>query len=305
MLDIAGLIKYAIDNDASDLHLCVGASPAIRVHGQLKPTNFKALSAADTLESLLYLMNADQREIFEKNGQIDLSADINNLGRFRVNAYKQRGSITIAIRIVKSEIPSCEYLQIPKEIVDIVDNERGLFIICGVARSGKSTVMASLIDYINSTYHKNIITLENPIEYIHTHKCSIINQREIGLDTRDYVSGMAAALREDPDVVMINSFKDAELISLSMDAARMNRLVLVSMDADSVKGCIEKILLCFKAEERDRILLQISECLRGVMCRELKKTEDGTGVVPSYEICIIDDRIRDCIKRYRLDELCI
>lgn len=303
MLDIAGLIKYAIDNDASDLHLSVGASPAIRVHGQLVITNFKSLSAADTLESLLFLMNADQRELFEKNGQIDLSTDIEGLGRFRVNAYKQRGAITIAIRIVKSEIPSLEYLKIPAEVVDIIDNEKGLFIICGVTRSGKSTVTASLLDHINSEFHKNIITLENPVEYIHYHKKSIINQREIGLDTKDYASGMSAALREDPDVIMINSFKDPEVITLSMDAARMNRLVLVSMDADSVKGCIEKILLSFKAEDRDRLLLQLSECLKGIMCRELKKTDDNQGVIPDIELCIIDDRIRDCIRRYRLDEI--
>lgn len=305
MLNLKSLIKYAIDNDASDIHLSVGAPPYMRIHGQLRATNYQVLSASDTLEALLLLMEPSSRERFEQAGQIDLATELSGIGRLRVNAYKQKGVITISIRIVHTEIPDCAYLKIPQELVALTEQRRGLIIVAGVARAGKSTVLASLIDNLNRGCLKNIITLEDPIEYHHKHKLSLINQREIGIDTDSYLSGIKSALREDPDVIMINSFKDPEVITLCLEASRLNKLVLVSMDAANVSDCIEKVLLCYKAEERDRVLLQLSESLSAICCRELLRNDDGMGVSPKYETCIVDDEMRKCIREYRLNDIAI
>src|SRR5574344_2003016 len=186
MIDIRELLKYAASQDASDVHISVGASPKIRVHGDLITTNFPKMMPADTLEMLLNLVNAEQRDTFEREGGIDISVSIPDAGRFRVNAYKQRGSITLALRIVDMEIPDPSALSIPDKVMELCTRHRGLILVTGPSGSGKSTVMAAMIDRINSTRACNIITLEDPIEYLHSHKMSVVNQREIGLDVNSY-----------------------------------------------------------------------------------------------------------------------
>ena len=302
MLHLESLLSYSIEEGASDVHISVGDVPRIRVHGKLTRTTFPVMTHSDTLEALLMLMSVEQRQEFELNGQIDLATDLDNLGRFRVNAYKQKGCITLSIRIVDSYIPSCSELNIPEPIIKSVETGRGLIIVCGMDGAGKSTVIASLIDHINSTMEKNIITLEDPIEYVHKHKNSMVNQREVGLDTQDYIVGVSYAMKEDPDVVFINSFKDPQVINACLDGAMMNRLVITSMNVCGTKACIKKIISSYSADERRMVLSDLSESLCAIVSRTLCTDKDGNRV-PAYEICVMNKELRAYIRDGKLGDL--
>lgn len=302
MLRLESLLNYSIEEGASGVHISVGDVPRMRVHGKLVKTNFPVMTHSDTLEALLTLMSAEQRQEFELNGQIDLATDLSNLGRFRVNAYKQKGCITLSIRIVDSYIPSCAELNIPEPVINQINAGSGLIIICGLDGAGKSTVIASLIDYINSTMEKNIITLEDPIEYVHKHKNSMVNQREVGLDTQDYVHGINFAMKEDPDVVFINSFKDPRVINACLDGAMMNRMIITSMNVCGTKACIKKIISSYNTDERRMVLSDLSESLCAIVSRTLCAGKDGNRV-PAYEICIMNKELRGYIRDGKLGDL--
>ena len=302
MLDLDSLLKYSIEEGASDVHISVGTVPRIRVHGKLTKTDFPVMTYSDTLEALLKLMSTEQREEFERDGQIDLATDLKNLGRFRVNAYKQKGCISLCIRIVDSVIPSCDELNIPEPLVNIVEDGRGLVIVCGMDGTGKSTVIASLLDFINTNQEKNIITLEDPIEYVHQHKNSVINQREVGLDTDSYNVGIVYAMREDPDVIFINSFKNPEVINACLDAAIMNKLVISSMNVCGTKACIKKIISLFGMDERRTVLSNLADGISAIVSRTLCVTKEGTRV-PAYEMCIMNKELKNYLREGKLGEL--
>lgn len=302
MLDIKGLLKNAYECGASDVHLCVGATPRMRIHGKLSKTNYPVLNPSDTLEILLWLLSPEQRNDFERDSSIDFAAQVDSVGRFRVNAYKQRGCISLSIRIVDSEIPDIEYLQVPKPLIDVIDKGRGLVLICGEARSGKSALIASLLNHINKNYEKNIITIEDPIEYVHTHDLSLINQREIGLDTADYYKGIQDALKEDPDVIFVKSFKDSSVIDACMDYATMNRLVISSLNVCGSIACIKKIATYYNTEGRRALLSNLADSLSAIVSRKLCTSSSGE-MVPAYEVCIINKEMRGFIREGRLNEL--
>ncbi|MBR1877309.1 MAG: Flp pilus assembly complex ATPase component TadA, partial [Lachnospiraceae bacterium] len=218
MTDIKSLLKDAEKKEASDVHICVGASPKYRIHGKLTDSGFMTTTSSDTLAMLLGIINEEQREIFEKTGEIDVSVSLDG-GRYRVNAYKQRGVITIAVRIVKNRLPELNELSIPAALTGLTAKEKGLIIVSGPSGSGKSTVLAALLDKINSERACNIITLEDPIEYLHTHKLAIVNQREIGVDAVDQLSALNSALRQDPDVIASGMINTEEEIEAAIKAA--------------------------------------------------------------------------------------
>ncbi len=290
------LLQEASKEGASDVHICVGISPRFRIHGELKPTHFPKMTASDTLEILLGLMTPEQREQFEREGEIDLSVSIPRAGRYRVNAYKQRGSITVSLRIVDMQIPDPKALQIPEEVMSLCDSPRGLILITGPSGCGKSTVIASMIDRINSTRACNIITLEDPIEYLHPHKMSIVNQREIGLDANDYQSAVSAALRQDPDVLHIGQLSQAEVAGLSLMAAETGRLVFTSMYSQGAVETVGNFIDLFPEQRRQSARNRMANALKATVSRQLIPSVDGDRV-PVYEILLVDNQIREQIRQ--------
>ncbi len=305
MLDIYALLHQASVEHASDVHISVGAFPKFRIHGELVNTNFPRMTPSDTLEVLLNLMNPEQREKFDEDGEIDLSVSIPEAGRFRVNAYKQRGSISLTLRLVDMEIPDAETLNIPKEVMDLCTEKRGLILVTGPSGSGKSTVIASMVDRINATRACNIITLEDPIEYLHSHKMSIVNQREIGLDVKDYETAMAAALRQDPDVLEISQLTNSTEVRQALMAAETGRLVFSSMYTLSAVETVENLIDLFPEQQRIQGRNRIANALKATISRQLLVTTDGERI-PAYEILLVDNQVREIIRHgdiYTLFEL--
>ncbi|MCR4743777.1 MAG: PilT/PilU family type 4a pilus ATPase [Lachnospiraceae bacterium] len=302
MLDIYELLRQASEADASDVHISVGVSPRFRVHGEIVTTNFHKMTPSDTLEILLNLMSPDQRERFETDGEIDLSVSIPSAGRYRVNAYKQRGSITIALRLVDMKIPDSSVLKIPENVMALCDANRGLIMITGPAGSGKSTVIASMVERINTTRACNIITIEDPIEYLHSHNMATVNQREIGLDAKDYITALNSALRQDPDVLELKGPENEEEASKIFMAAETGRLVFSSMYTMSATETVMGLLDLYPNERRSQARNKLANSLKATVARQLLIGTDG-GRIPAYEIMIVDNKIRQIIRNGDLDEL--
>ncbi len=302
MLDIYELLRQASEADASDVHISVGVSPRFRVHGEIITTNFHKMTPSDTLEILLSLMSPDQRERFETDGEIDLSVSIPSAGRYRVNAYKQRGSITIALRLVDMKIPDTSLLKIPENVMELCDEHRGLIMITGPAGSGKSTVIASMIEKINMTRACNIITLEDPIEYLHSHNMATVNQREIGLDAKDYITALNSALKQDPDVLELRGPENEEEASKIFMAADTGRLVFSSMYTMSAVETVMGLLDLYPDERRSQARNRLANSLKATVARQLLIGSDG-GRIPAYEVMIVDNKIRQIIRNGEIDEL--
>ncbi len=303
MLDLSQLLRMASDEKASDVHITVGVSPKIRVHGVLQSTNFPKMTTADTLEVLLGIVNPEQRERFEETGEIDLSVSIPDVGRYRVNAYKQRSSIALALRLVDMEIPEAEDLHIPEEIMNLCSKKRGMILVTGPSGSGKSTLLAAMIDCVNSTREAHIITLEDPIEYLHQHKMSMVNQREIGLDTKNYEKALRAALREDPDVLQVSELNDDKVLSMAMTAAETGRLVFSSAYTIGAVETIESLIEMYPIHQQKQARTRLANVLRAIVCRQLPTAADGTHRIPAYEILIANNEVKDLIRRGKYEEL--
>ena len=302
MLDINTLIREASARNASDIHITVGAPPRFRIQGELVQTNFPKMTPGDTLEVLLNLMTPEQRDTFERKGDIDISVSVKDSGRFRVNAYKQRGMITITMRLVDMEIPDARSLKLPDEVMKLCDERKGLILVTGPSGSGKSTVIASLIDWINSTRACNIITLENPIEYIHSSKMSIVNQREIGIDAVDYHSAISSALKQDPDVLDIGEIGDENEASLTLLAAETGRLVFSNFYTMSAVDTIGAFIDLFPEERRRRAGNRLASVLRATVSRQLIPSSEGN-LIPAYEILIADNAVREMIREGKIRDI--
>ncbi len=284
MVTIEELLNIAIENKASDLHLTAGLSPKVRVSGELKNLNYPKLSPADVEMVINKLMDDRQRETFDQYGELDFSFSVPSMGRFRINIFKQRGVISCAIRIIGSVIPSPEELGMPQSVIDLYKKESGLILITGSAGSGKSTTAASIINRINQERNVHIITLEDPIEYIYTHDKSMINQREIGIDTTSYARALRSAMREDPDVIFIGEMKDTETISMAITAAEMGYLVISTMHTVGAEATIERIIGSFKAEQQPQIRTQLSMVLEAIVSQQFVPASDGGGRKVSFEL---------------------
>lgn len=297
MLDLNALLEYATEHGATDIHISVGISPQMRVHGRLVPTNFPKMTAGDTLAVFLSFVNPQQRDRFEEKGEIDISVSSQSRNRYRVNAYKQRGSITLAIRLMGKEIPSPEFLAIPQSVLDICEQKKGLVIVSGPSGSGKSALLASLIDRINNTRRANIITIEDPIEYLHQHKNSIVNQREIGLDTESYKSALSAALKEDPDVIQIGALPNAEIAMSTFSAAAAGRLIFTTMHTVGIYDTLESIQGLFASYQQEQARIAMASSLNAIVSRQLCETKDGSGRIAAYGVMKMNRNIRLAIRK--------
>ncbi|MCR5486291.1 MAG: PilT/PilU family type 4a pilus ATPase [Lachnospiraceae bacterium] len=294
MISVRDLLGYAVSKEASDIHVSAGAVPKLRIHGELIDTYFPRLSPSDTLGLLLGLISQEQRERFEREGEIDMSVSVEDVGRFRINAYKQRGAITLAFRVVSPTLPDPMELGLPPQVLSLTERRRGLVFVTGPSGSGRSTVIAALIDRINAARACNIITLEDPIEYLHESRLSVINQREIGLDVSSYEAGLSSCLKEDPDVIYVSDLSRAEDVMAVLRTVETGRLVFSSMYTSSAEDTIRRILELFEGNARQSVQMRLSRALLAVVSRKLLNGTDG-GRIPAHEILLMNKEVRDAI----------
>lgn len=303
MPSIEDILKEAKDAGASDVHLTVGIPPKMRVNGRLIDMDYPKFTPADTMEILLSIMTELQREKFEEKGEYDLSFSVPKTGRFRVNAYKQRGSVALAFRLVGTQVPSPAELGLPKSVVELSQKKRGLILVTGPTGSGKSTTLAALVDRINNSREAHVITLEDPIEYLHKHKKSIVNQREIGMDSENYANALRAALREDPDVIMVGEMRDFETIRIAITAAETGHLVLSSLHTIGAASTVDRVIDVFPPHQQQQIKIQLSNVLETVISQQLIPTADGNGRVAAFEIMHSNNAVRNLIREGKSHQL--
>jgi twitching motility protein PilT len=296
MVTIEELLQIAKDIGASDLHITVGVPPKCRVNGVLQDVGDIKYLPNETSELIMPIVPEHFRTVLETKGEVDFSYSIPNLGRYRVNVFKQRGSYATAIRLVGTTIPKPEQLGIPSSVVELTAKKRGLVLVTGPTGSGKSTSLASLIDVINSNYNTHVITLEDPIEYLHHHKKSIVNQREIGLDTQSYSNALRAALREDPDVILVGEMRDLDTISIAITAAETGHLVFSTLHTIGAANTIDRIIDVFPPHQQQQIRIQLASVLEAVISQQLIPLSGGKGRVAAYEVMHGNTAVKNLIR---------
>jgi len=296
-MNIDGLLKIAIEREASDLHLRAENFPTIRIHGNLiKLTNLDKLTAKDTQELSQQLLTDYQRENLGKELDVDFAYSLPDFGRFRGNIYYQRGSLSINLRIIPLKIKSVKELLLPEVLEKIALEQRGLVLVTGTTGSGKTTTLASMVEYINSQRNVNIITIEDPIEYIHKDNKSILNQREVGIDVQNFSRGLISALREDPDVILVGEMRGIDTIETALLAAETGHLVLSTLHTLDAPETINRIITVFPPHHQKQIRLQLSSILKAIISMRLLPRKDGNGRVPAVEVMINTPYIQDCIR---------
>ena len=296
--DIRVLLQEVVERKASDLHLTVGIPPVFRIYGRLTLAGkYRPLRPPDTEHLAHSLLGEERWQRFLKEREADFSLGLPDLGRFRINAYFQRGSIGLAIRALSYVIPSMEELHLPKEVLQkLALLPRGLILVTGPTGSGKSTTLASMIDYINENRSCHIITIEDPIEYLHAHKKSIINQREVGADTPSFESALVHALREDPDVILVGEMRNLETIATALTAAETGHLVMATLHTNNAPQTIDRIVDVFPPHQQTQIRIQLAGALQGVVSQQLLPLSGGNGRIPAIEIMIANNAIRNLIR---------
>lgn len=303
MITIEELLILAKEKGASDLHITVGIPPKCRINGELKNLKFDKFLPDDTSAVIMPLLTDHFKHILEEKGEVDFSYSIPNLGRYRVNIFKQRGSYAAAIRLVGTTVPTPEELRIPDSVIELTKKKRGLVLVTGPTGSGKSTTLASLIDVINTNYNTHVITLEDPIEYLHQHKKSIVNQREIGLDTHSYANALRAALREDPDVILVGEMRDLDTISIAITAAETGHLVFSTLHTIGAANTIDRIIDVFPPHQQQQIRIQLASVLESVISQQLIPSSNGKGRVAAFEIMHGNAAIRNLIREAKSHQI--
>ncbi len=300
---IEQIMGCAKDAGASDVHITVGISPKMRVNGKLMVMPFPVLLPVDTKRICDSMMNDKQKEHFEEKGEWDFSYSIPQMGRYRVNAFRQRGSVAMVLRLVGTVVPTPESLSLPPSVIDLYKMKRGLVLVTGPTGSGKSTTLASLVGKINMDLDAHIITLEDPIEYLHRHARSIVNQREIGIDATSYDLALRSALREDPDVILVGEMRDLETISTAITAAETGHLVLSTLHTIGAAATIERIIDVFPPHQQEQIRTQLANVLVSVVSQQLVPTVDKRGRVAAFEVMHATPAIRNLIRENKTHQI--
>lgn len=293
------LLQQTVINNASDLHLCTGVSPVIRIHGDLIYLNEPVLTAQDCERMAKQCLSSDLFNTLVETGEVDASYSLPGIARFRINIFRQRGSYAIAARTIPTEIPKIEDLGLPEITAELAMKQRGLVLLTGPTGSGKSTTLAAMIDYINNRKKCHIITIEDPIEFLHKHNRSIINQREIGGDTKSYSNAMRAVLREDPDVILIGEMRDQETIATALTAAETGHLVLSTLHTVGSAKTIDRIIDVFPPYQQSQVRSQLSTVLMGIISQQLIKRADGRGRLLATEVMTWTPAIANLIRESR------
>lgn len=295
MYGLDEILRMSVEEKASDIHFTAGCPPYYRIDGVLTPFKGDKLLPTDLEALLLPILDNRHRNELETNGQTDLAYAIPGVGRFRVNVYKQRGTLASAMRCLPFSIPEADSLGIPAEVQALTAKKRGLVLVTGPTGSGKSTTLASLVDIMNRKYPYHIITLEDPIEYLHRHQCSVVNQREIGSDSNDYAQALRAALREDPDVILVGEMRDLETISTALTAAETGHLVLSTLHTIGADKTIDRIIDVFPPNQQ-QVRIQLASVLECIISQQLIRREDGRGRVAALEVLFANTAIRNMIR---------
>src|SRR5574342_12157 len=295
-MHINDLLKMASERKASDLHLKVGSHPVLRINGELIPlVETKRLMQEDTIAMAFSIMSNRQKQKFKDNLEIDIAYSVPGLGRFRCNVFQQRGTVGLVLRVVPVKSMTVRELGLPVVLEKIAQEQRGLIICTGTTGSGKSTSLAAMIDYINSQSTEHISTIEDPIEFLHRDKKSIVNQREVEVDTRSFAAALRSALRQDPDVILVGEMRDYETIETAITAAETGHLVLSTLHTLDATETINRIIAVFPPYQQKQIRLQLGSILRAVVSQRLVPRSDGKGRVPALEVLVTTARVRECI----------
>ena len=302
-MNLHEMLKEMFERGASDLHLTVGVPPMLRVHGRILPLGDVPLAPAET-KSLAYSVLTDaQKRQFEEEKELDLSFGIKGLSRFRANLYNQRGAVGVAIRAIPYAIRPFEELGLPKIVADLCEKPKGLILVTGATGSGKSTTLATMIDKINSEHHEHIVTIEDPIEFLHHHKSCIVNQREVHSDTQSFAEALRRVLRQDPDKVLIGEMRDLETIAAALTIAETGHLTFATLHTSSAVETINRVIDVFPANQQPQIRAQLSFVLEGVLCQALVPKSNGQGRVLVLEIMIPNPAIRNLIREDKIHQI--
>jgi len=303
-IDFAEVLGEVVELNASDLHLTVGTAPMVRVRGELRALdNYPALDAKDTRDIMYGILSNDQRKRLEEEWQVDFSYSVPRYGRFRVNAYMQRASVGGAFRLIPSEIKSIDQLDLPPVVHDIIKKPRGFVLVTGPTGSGKTTSLASMIDEINKQRREHILTIEDPIEFLHRHQNCVVNQREIGNDAQSFSLGLKAALRQDPDVILVGEMRDLDTISTALTAAETGHLVFATLHTQDTAQTIDRIIDVFPPHQQQQVRVQLSVALQGIITQQLLPTADGAGRVAACEVLVMTPAVRNLIREGKTHQI--
>lgn len=302
-MDITQLLAFVMQNNASDLHLSSSNPPIVRVHGSLKRLKSDLLTS-DSIRAMLYsIMTDEQRAEYEKSMELDFAISFGEKARFRVNAFTNRGGCAAVFRTIPSVIPTMEQLELPPVMRRLAELEKGLVLVTGATGSGKSTTLAALINYINENTSKHILTIEDPVEFFHTSKKSLVNHREVGQDTNSFSRALKSALREDPDVILVGEMRDYETIGLALTAAETGHLVFGTLHSNSAAKTVDRLIDVFPTGDKEMIRSMISSSLQGVVAQQLLKRADGSGRVGAFEVLIGTGAVRNLIRENQIPQL--
>ena len=303
-IDFADLLMEVVARRASDLHLSAGAPPTLRIRGRLtRVEGYPVLSGEDTREIVYSILSGDQRQRLETNWQLDFAYSIPGHARFRVNAYYQRGAIGAAFRLIPFELTSIDQLGLPPAVHDFTRKPRGFVLVTGPTGSGKSTSLAAMIDEINATREEHIMTIEDPIEFLHGHKKCLVNQRELGSDAQSFAEALKAALRQDPDVILVGEMRDLETISTALTAAETGHLVFATLHTQDAAQTVDRVIDVFPSEQQSQVRMQLSVALQGIMTQQLLPTADGSGRVAACEVLVPNPAVRNLIREGKTHQI--
>jgi twitching motility protein PilT len=302
-LDFAEVLLQVLERNASDLHLTAGSPPMIRQHGKLHALDYPRLTPQTTREVVYSILTNDQRQKLETDWQIDLAYSIPGQARFRVNAYFQRAALSAALRLIPNEMPSLGELGLPPVLEEFTKKPRGFVLVTGPTGSGKSTTLAAMLDLINEVRHEHILTIEDPIEFLHKHKRCIVNQRELGADAQSFGLGLKAALRQDPDVILVGEMRDLETIATALTAAETGHLVFATLHTQDTAQTVDRIVDVFPPEQQQQVRVQLSVSLQGIVTQQLLPRADGQGRIAACEILVPTPAVRNLIREGKTHQI--
>lgn len=302
-MDISELLRFALESGGSDLHISAGEPPVIRIHGEMTKVDLPPLDKEDVHNMVYDILSDFQRKVFEEHLELDFSFGLGDLARFRVNVFKQHRGESAVFRTIPSKIPTFEELNLPRVFKDIASLEKGLVLVTGPTGSGKSTTLAAIIDFINDTVKEHILTIEDPIEFVHNSKKCLLNQRELGPHTKSFSNALRSALREDPDVILVGEMRDLETIQLALTAAETGHLVFATLHTSSAPDTVDRVIDVFPAGQQNQVRSMLSGSLQAVISQALFKRRDGKGRVAGFEVMIATPAIRNLIRENKIAQI--